>query len=149
VPLGGKDFAAYRLVADGLVLDLWDRAGTSLRDDLARRDFTINSMALRVGGARELSDPFGGSADLEARRLRATTPVSFTGDPLRILRLARLLVQLPGFSAEERTVELAGAAARRLPEVAAERIRVELGLIFAHPEAHRGLALLARVGVYP
>src|SRR5580693_3366996 len=60
VPLGGKDFAAYRLVADGWVLDLWDRAGTSLRQDLARRDFTVNAMALALGagppGAGEVED---------------------------------------------------------------------------------------------
>jgi poly(A) polymerase len=156
VPLGGKDFAAYRLVARGLIVDLWDRAGTPLRQDLARRDFTLNSMALALeaehGAPRAgiaLADPFGGRADLAARRLRATTPESFTGDPLRILRLARLLVQLPAFTAEVATVELARQAAHLLPQVAAERIRVELGSIFAHDQARRGLQALAATGVYP
>src|SRR5947199_7221350 len=45
VPLGGKEFAAYRLVAEGFVLDLWDRAEMSLEEDLGRRDFTVNSFA--------------------------------------------------------------------------------------------------------
>jgi poly(A) polymerase len=148
VPLGGKDFAAYRLVAGELTLDLWDRGETSLRQDLERRDLTINAMALAARGG-ELCDPLGGRADLAARRLRATTAGSFTADALRVLRLARLLVQLPGFTAEAATVKLAREAAPLLPLVAAERTRIELGLLFAHPEASRGLALLAAIRLYP
>ena len=74
------------------VLDLWDRESASLEDDLARRDFTVNSFAvdLRGGG---VADPFGGLGDLEQRTLRATTRGSFEGDPLRVLRLARLLLE--------------------------------------------------------
>ena len=72
VLLGGKEFAAYRLVAEELDVDLWDRAGTTMDQDLARRDFTVNSFALdaRTG---ELVDPFGGVGDMERRLLRATT----------------------------------------------------------------------------
>ncbi|MGH9362036.1 MAG: CCA tRNA nucleotidyltransferase, partial [Thermoanaerobaculia bacterium] len=97
VRLGGKEFAAFRLVARRWVLDLWDREGTSLERDLARRDFTVNSFAWAPASG-ELADPFGGLDDLARRLLRATTPESFAGDPLRVLRLPRLLVQLPGFT---------------------------------------------------
>src|SRR5206468_4634581 len=87
VLLGGKEFAAYRLVAADFVLDLWDRDGVPLADDLARRDLTVNSFAWdRATGA--IVDPFGGVGDLGRRVLRATTPASFTGDPLRVLRVA-------------------------------------------------------------
>ncbi len=148
VLLGGKEFAAYRLVAGDLDVDLWDRDGTTLHQDLARRDFTVNSFALepRTG---TLTDPFDGVRDLERRLLKATTPESFSGDPLRVLRLPRLLLRLPGFAAEPDTVGLARRSVSRLTDVAAERVRDELTFIFEHPEAHQGLALLIALDVYP
>ncbi|HKV09982.1 MAG TPA: hypothetical protein VJ725_17720 [Thermoanaerobaculia bacterium] len=148
VLLGGKDFAAYRLVGEDLTIDLWDRDGTSLHEDLARRDFTVNSFALEPHTAA-IVDPFGGLADLERSLLRATTPASFAGDPLRVLRLPRLLLRLPGFAAEPGTVVLARRHASRLVEVAAERVRDELAALFSHPEAHRGLAFLVALDLYP
>lgn len=148
VLLGGKDFAAYRLVGEGVTVDLWDRAGTSLHEDLARRDFTVNSIALdaRTG---EVADPFGGLEDLERRVLRATTGDSFSGDPLRVLRLPRLMLRLPGFSVDPETLDLARLSSPQLNDVAAERVRDELNFLFDHPEAHRGLALLVDLKVYP
>ena len=148
VLLGGKAFAAYRLVAPGFTLDLWDRRDASLEADLARRDFTVNSFALDLADG-ELADPFHGVEDLEQRRLRATTRESFSGDPLRVLRLPRLLVQLPGFSVDPSTLELAAQAASRLAGVAAERVREELHRMLAHPEAHRAAPLLAALNIYP
>lgn len=174
VLLGGEDFAAYRLVigardgaggppaatahghetrepakaCTGAVLDLWDRQATSLHDDLARRDFTVNSFALEPRSGA-IVDPFAGLADLERRRLRATTERSFDGDPLRVLRLVRLLARLPGFTAEAATCELARRAAPRLPEMAAERIREELCVALAHAGAERALPALAALALYP
>ena len=131
-----------------MTVDLWDRERTTLHEDLARRDFTVNAFALDARSG-ELADPFGGLADLERRLLRATTPESFTGDPLRVLRLPRLLLRLPGFAADPETLMLARASAPGLARVAAERVRDELAILFAHPEAHRGLALLVALDVYP
>jgi poly(A) polymerase len=148
VLLGGKEFAAYRLVGEGVTVDLWDREGTPLHQDLARRDFTVNAFALDARSG-ELSDPFGGLADLERRLLRATTRESFTGDPLRVLRLPRLLLRLPGFAADPQTLILARASTPGLARMAAERVREELAILFAHPEAHRGLALLVALDAYP
>jgi len=91
----------------------WARAAGESSTPLAPRDGAV-------------VDPFGGLADLERRVLRATTGQSFEGDPLRVLRLVRLLVRLPGFSVEPDTFELARGAAPRLPGIAAERIREEL-----------------------
>ncbi|HMB55159.1 MAG TPA: hypothetical protein VKU40_17705 [Thermoanaerobaculia bacterium] len=156
VHLGGKDFAAYRVVGaggDDWVLDLWDREETSLASDLARRDFTINSFALSLAaeappGGR-LADPHGGLADLAGRLLRATTETSFSGDPLRVLRLPRLLVQLPGFAAEPATLELARRSAAGLAGVASERVRAELVLLFQRRGCHRAFGLLHALTVYP
>jgi len=154
VHLGGKSFGAYRLVLgrsdqDGhSVLDLWDREGTTLDEDLARRDFTVNAVSLSTP-LGELYDPFGGLDDLRHRLLRATTPTSFTGDPLRVLRLPRLLTQLPGFSADSPTLELARAAAPSLATVASERVREELAQLFSKPEPQRAMAMLDSLDLYP
>ncbi|QGT78666.1 multifunctional CCA addition/repair protein [Guyparkeria halophila] len=77
----------------------------TLEDDLARRDLTINAMAMREDG--ELVDPFGGQADLEARRLRHVGP-AFVEDPLRVLRVARFAAQLGahGFEVDGATAAL-------------------------------------------
>jgi len=161
VPLGGRDFASFRVVAargegeeePAWELDVWDREGGSFAADLARRDFTMNAIAVAVGedggGAASLVDPFGGVEDLARRRLRATTAESFRDDPLRVLRLPRFLVQLPGFEAEPETVELARRAVPGLARVAGERVRDELALILRHERAHRGVAALLEVGVFP
>ena len=148
VLLGGKDFAAYRLVGRDVEVDLWDRAGTTLHEDLARRDFTVNSFALGLQDGL-VADPFGGLGDLARRLLRATTSASFTGDPLRVLRLPRMLLRLPGFAADPETFLLARASSAHLVDVAAERVRDELAILFDHPEAHRGLALLVALDLYP
>jgi len=148
VLLGGKEFGAYRLVAGDVTVDLWDREENSLHADLARRDFTVNAFALdpRTG---VLFDPFQGVLDLGRRLLRATTLESFTGDPLRVLRLPRLLLRLPGFAADPETLLLARRSTPGLAGVAAERVRDELAILFSHPEAHRGLALLVALDAYP
>jgi tRNA nucleotidyltransferase (CCA-adding enzyme) len=148
VLLGGKEFAAYRLVGEDVVVDIWDRAGTSLHQDLARRDFTVNSFAFDLR-TQEISDPFNGLGDVGRRILRATTGESFAGDPLRVLRLPRLLLKLPGFTVEPDTLLLARRSAPGLSEVAAERVRDELGLLFGDPDAARGLALLMELDLYP
>ena len=148
VHLGGRSFAAYRLVGDGLTLDLWDRGGNPLAADLARRDFTVNAIALDVA-SRRTTDPFAGLADLRRRRLRATGPTVLAADPLRVLRLARLLVQLPGFGADAATVEQGRSAAAGLAGVAAERVREELGKLLAARRFAPGFELLVEMAVYP
>src|SRR5437763_7133565 len=65
----------------------------SVEDDMRRRDFTVNAMARRLE-TRELADPLGGSADLEARRLRTVSAQSFREDPLRLVRALRFVSQL-------------------------------------------------------
>src|SRR6266536_2936399 len=96
--------------------------GTSLEADLSRRDFTVNAMAARLPSL-ELADPFGGLADLRNNVLR--TPGrpqdSFTDDPLRIMRAARLTAQL-GFTVTAEVRSAMTALAARLAVVSAERV---------------------------
>ncbi len=148
VRLGGDRFASFRLVGAGFVLDLWDRGRQDLEADLARRDLTVNSMALEVPGGA-FSDPFGGAEDLRRRRLRATTPGSFEDDPLRVLRLARLASALEGFEVEPATAELARRAAPRLAECAGERVREEIERTLAAGDGARAVRRLAELRLYP
>lgn len=148
VHLGGKAFAAYRLVGHGFILDIWDRRQQSLRADLARRDLTVNAIALDLA-RRQVVDPFDGLGDLARRRLRATTPRVFADDPLRVLRLVRLSLQLTGFRADTVTLELARGSAGGLAGVAAERVRDELDKILRAPTFLAGFDLLAKLGLYP
>ncbi len=121
--------------------------GHSIVDDLSRRDFTINAMAVSLPD-RELLDPYGGAADLGARRLR--TPLSpaesFGDDPLRMLRAARFL---PRFDLHpEPGLEAAAAElSPRLSIVSVERVRDELERLLAVAEPARGLAFLLRTGL--
>jgi poly(A) polymerase len=126
--------------------------GQSLTDDLSRRDFTVNAMAARLPGF-ELADPFGGLTDLRAGVLRTPGPaeVSFTDDPLRILRAARFTAQLGfGVTAEVAVAmtELAGRLAP--PTVSAERVAGELTklMLSTRPGGPAdGIALLVDTGV--
>ncbi len=103
----------------------------NIREDLARRDFTVNAMAFSP--ARGLCDPFGGSEDLKIGIIRAVgDPIRrFTEDSLRILRAFRFAARL-GFEIEEKTLSAAASERKRLKAVSAERIGSEiLGLLSA------------------
>ncbi|RAY14722.1 CCA tRNA nucleotidyltransferase [Actinomadura craniellae] len=121
--------------------------GTSLRDDLGRRDFAVNAMAARLPGP-EFVDPFGGLADLRDKRLR--TPGrpedSFSDDPLRMLRAARFASQL-GFTVAPEVVAAMRDMAGRIDIVSAERIRDELSKLVCGRYPRAGLALLVETGL--
>ncbi|HLH15427.1 MAG TPA: HDIG domain-containing protein [Solirubrobacteraceae bacterium] len=124
-------------------VDVEPLRGARIEDDLALRDFTINAIARALAG-REPIDPLGGAEDLRARRLRMASPAAFAADPLRVLRLVRLAVELD-LRAEEATLAGAAAHARALREVSPERIFAELRRIVAAPQVRRGLQLLEDV----
>ncbi len=121
--------------------------GTSLEEDLRRRDFTVNAMAVELPSLTFV-DPFGGLDDLVARRLR--TPGrpedSFGDDPLRMMRAARFAAQL-GFAVAPEVLTAMSEMAGRIAIVSAERVKVELEktLLAAHPR--RGLELLVDSGL--
>ncbi len=119
------------------------RAGPELADDLARRDFTVNAVALALGEG-DWIDPEGGLDDLAARRLRAvrSAPARLAEDPLRMLRAARLVATL-GLEPDPELVAAMRAGARQIGSVAGERIRSELDRLLPARGARAGLALLA------
>jgi putative nucleotidyltransferase with HDIG domain len=146
-----EEFGAWRVIARdrSWQVDLTPLLGETLEQDLARRDLTINAIArpLRSGPGEEerLIDPHDGLGDLEARRLRMVGPDSFTEDPLRVMRLARLAAEL-GFDICPETARAAAAAAAGLGGVAAERVFAELRLILAGDRAPAGLRTMEAIG---
>ncbi|MGA9875223.1 MAG: HD domain-containing protein, partial [Solirubrobacteraceae bacterium] len=141
-----EEFGAWRVVARGGAwqVDVECMRGGSLDVDLALRDFTVNAIAEPLDGGPPL-DPLGGIADLRAGRLRCAGPSAFLDDPLRVLRLARVAVELE-LEAEPAAIVAARAQAPRLVEVSPERVFVELQRIVASREALRGLRLLGDIG---
>jgi len=121
--------------------------GDTLEGDLSRRDFTVNSMAVRLP---ELTfvDPFDGLSDLAARRLR--TPVaarqSFDDDPLRMMRAARFAAQL-GFAVDEDALAAIREMSDRISIVSAERVRDELTKLLLAPVPRPGLEVLVDTGL--
>jgi poly(A) polymerase len=121
--------------------------GTNLLDDLRRRDFTVNAMALGLPGHR-FTDPYGGLTDLAQRMLRtpATPQQSFGDDPLRMLRAARFVSQL-GFTLTPDVVAAMHDNREDLRRITAERIRDELTKLLCGHDPVAGLRLLVSTGL--
>ncbi|BAJ63446.1 CCA tRNA nucleotidyltransferase [Anaerolinea thermophila] len=131
------DFARFR--EDSLVEDLW------------KRDFTINAMALPVQEDSillQLIDPCGGLQDLRDKRLKACSDSAFEDDPVRVLRLIRFAQKLR-FHIDPQTLQDARSSVPSLERVSAERKRDEIFQILESPGARVGVDLLDRLKVLP
>jgi poly(A) polymerase len=122
--------------------------GDSIEADLARRDFTVNAMALEILPEPRLVDPHGGIDDLLAKRLRTplSPELSFSDDPLRMMRAARFIA---GYQLvpERELVDAVRAMASRLEIVSAERIRDELDKLIVVGDPSAGLWFLDDTGL--
>ncbi len=122
----------------------------TLEDDQRRRDFTINAMAWSLNGDTfgELVDPFDGMSDLEDCIIRTPCDpdVTFSDDPLRMMRAVRFAAQL-GFTIEEETFDAISRNAERIRIVSRERIAVELNKIVLSPVPSMGFELLEMTGL--
>ncbi|MBI5877155.1 MAG: CBS domain-containing protein [Chloroflexi bacterium] len=121
---------------------------SSIQQDLHRRDFTINTLAICLDEMRfgQLLDFFGGVGDLRAKLVRVLHNLSFVEDPTRILRAVRYEQRL-GFVIEPRTAELISDALDLLPRVSGERLNNELFLIFAEAAPQKSLHRLSELSV--
>jgi poly(A) polymerase/tRNA nucleotidyltransferase (CCA-adding enzyme) len=128
------DFAAFR--------------GPTLAADLADRDFTVNAIALSLTDTPQLIDPLQGRRDLEAGRIRATSPHIFRNDPVRILRAIRLAIQF-GFAVEPETEKYLSRSATLLTTTSPERQRDELIKLLNTPNPGTALQSLHRLAVLP
>jgi putative nucleotidyltransferase with HDIG domain len=142
------EFGAWRVVsrASGWQIDLNPLRGESIEADLALRDFTVNAIARPLEGGAAV-DPLGGEADLRAGRLRLAAAGALEADPLRALRLVRMVCEF-GFDVEE---QAAAAAARvasgGLGQVAGERVYLEFARVVASDRASDGVRLMLELGL--
>lgn len=160
--LQGKRFGTIGLVKNGRTLEITTHRGeayspdsrkpevtfsSDIETDLSRRDFTINAMALRLPELT-LFDPFGGAADLGAKRLRTPLDprVSFSDDPLRMMRAARFTARFELVPDREMLAAI-DELAERTSIVSAERIRDELNKLLVVPNPGPGLWLLVKTGL--
>ncbi|MDE2482264.1 MAG: HD domain-containing protein [bacterium] len=164
VDLVGVAFAVLKVTRDGTTVDValprrerstghghrdfsvQSGPEVSLADDLARRDFRMNMIA-RALPSGDLVDPYGGEADIRARRIDILTPRSFDEDPLRMLRAAQFAARF-GYHLTDATRDAMVAAAPLVATVSAERIYDEFLKLFGQaPQPSIGLRILAETGV--
>jgi tRNA nucleotidyltransferase (CCA-adding enzyme) len=157
-----RQFNTAKLRFDGWSLDVaaarsetYERPGAlprvragSLQDDLLRRDFTVNGMAIRLTGGQfgELVDLYGGARDLRARRIRVLHDRSFTDDATRIWRAIRYEQRL-GFQIEPHTLRLMKRDLDMLRTISGDRIRRELELVLEEGQPENALQRAWRLGV--
>ncbi|MCF6743420.1 CCA tRNA nucleotidyltransferase [Blastococcus sp. KM273128] len=152
----GADLGGARVEITTFRADRYDRTsrnpevawGNSLTDDLARRDFTVNAMAVSLGSDRTVTDPFGGLGDLLAKRLRTPGPAveSFADDPLRMLRAVRFVAQL-GLTPDDDVVRAMTDLAGELGRITAERVQAELSKTLLQDSPRAALELFVATGL--
>jgi poly(A) polymerase len=152
----GAEVGDVRLEITTFRADRYDREsrnpevawGDSLADDLLRRDFTVNAMAVSLGPDRTVTDPFGGLGDLLARRLRTPGPAvdSFADDPLRMLRAVRFVAQL-GLTPDDEVVAAMTSLAPELGRITPERVNVELSKTLLTDRPRAALELFVGTGL--
>ena len=124
----------------------------TLEDDQMRRDFTINAMAFSLNGGSfgELVDPFGGLQDLKSGIIRTPLDpdITFSDDPLRMMRCIRFATQL-GFYIEDETFDALERNKERIAIISRERIAEELNKILLSPVPSKGFVELDRCGLLP
>jgi tRNA nucleotidyltransferase/poly(A) polymerase len=143
--LGRPPDASQRVTAGSLQIDLWEARG-ALRDDILRRDFTVNALFWRLPRG-PLIDLVNGVEDLAAGRIRVVRPENLADDPLRVLRGIRLLATRPQLKLTAETEGHLAAAAGGLTRVARERVLDELRRLLAGPEVDRALLAAVRLGL--
>ena len=143
-----RGFDSWRVHGGRLpyAVDITPLQGPDLAEDLGRRDFTVNALAVAVTGHdRAVVDLHGGLDDLAARRLRLVRPTAFAADPVRLLRAGRLAAQL-GFEIDPATVARARSDAGGLWDAPGERIAEELRRALRLPGAVDALLRVDQIG---
>ncbi len=130
-----------RLIFHGLTFDIASQIGSDISEDLRRRDFTVNAIALSICKAPKILDPTGGIKDLNKKRLVAICEKNFLDDPLRLLRGFRLMAELDLFL-DDQTKTFINIHANLLPSVAPERIQSEIKCLVRGRNAERAISFV-------
>src|SRR3954468_7613175 len=146
IRLGREEhLSAYRVVDGPHVYDFAALLDGSIDADLARRDFTINAMAVDLASG-ELLDPHNGRGDLARRLVRMIDASNFDDDSLRMLKAVRMAVRL-GFAIDAETLNAIRIRAQRIADVSVERVAYELTVIFSANAFRRAVSLLRETGL--
>src|SRR3954454_22777155 len=146
IRLGREEhLSAYRVVDGPHVYDFAALLDGSIDADLARRDFTINAMAVDFASG-ELLDPHDGRGDLARRLVRMIDASNFDDDPLRMLKAIRMAVRF-GFEIDAETLSAIRIRAERILDVSVERVAYELTVIFSANAFRRAVRLLRETRV--
>ena len=119
----------------------------SIEDDLKRRDFTINSIAINLGTG-DIHDPFNGIQDLENKIIRHTNEKAFADDPLRMFRAVQFVSRFDGFKIADDTFNMIIENASKAKTIAGERVHDELLKIFKRGNINKGLKILRDSGLH-
>ncbi len=136
----GEHLSAWRVVDGEHIYDFAETLDHDIGADLARRDFTVNAMAIPLGDG-ELLDPHDGQGDLKRRLVRMIRADNFDDDPLRCLKAVRMAVKYQ-FEIDAATLDAIGLRAPLIGRVAAERVTFELSIIFSSAQFRRAIDLL-------
>ncbi|MEJ2716701.1 MAG: HD domain-containing protein [Deltaproteobacteria bacterium] len=152
VPLDAERGAGRIVVRRGeAIVDISSLQGDSLAEDLRKRDFTINALAVKLedllnSGIERLIDPMDGRLDLQRGKLRACSAQTFDDDPVRMIRAFRFQAEL-GFEICHTTLEMIRSAAQGVQHAAPERIRDELVGVFRAKQCEYSLRDMDRCGI--
>lgn len=145
IRLGRDHLSAYRVTDGGHVYDFAELLDHDIDRDLARRDFTVNAMAVDLAHDT-LLDPNGGQRDIASDTVRMVRPENFDEDPLRALKGVRMAVKY-GMTIEPVTLEAIRSRAALISNVAPERATYELSVIFSSNAFRKAVALLRDTGL--
>jgi len=146
IRLGREEhLSAYRVVEGAHVYDFAALLDGSIDADLARRDFTVNAMAIDLRSGA-LLDPHDGRGDLRRRLVRMVDAGNFDEDPLRMLKAVRMAVRFD-FDIDDATLAAIRPRAARIADVAVERVAYELTVIFSAKAFRRAVVLLHETGL--
>jgi poly(A) polymerase len=143
------DFGVYRVYfhEKEIYIDISKMQGNDIYEDIERRDFTINSIALKWDGSKFiLVDPLNGLEDLKNKLIRVSKRKNLIDDPLRIIRAFRFHAEL-GFNIDDRTMQYIEELSFLIDEVSEERIKYELARIFNAPHAVTTISKMYDTGV--
>jgi tRNA nucleotidyltransferase/poly(A) polymerase len=145
ISLGKPGKVLFRIITQGLSLDVTPALGDSIEADLEKRDFTVNSMAVSLSTGRFI-DLFDGAVDLENKTIRMISKDNLRADPIRLLRAYRLAAFL-NFSIDPETCRAIALEAFRINTSAGERVRDELLKLLTTPNAHHFLSMMDDAGL--